>query len=123
MGFAVNRFPTVRTRDVRLFDTVADIPGASVPVALLTVRRPADRADSAAVGVMIEALRRKAGRLGANGLILGRLSPVTSGPNLVMSMEALGRDAPASMTVAAVRWVPPEAAGLLNLPAPPSSAP
>jgi hypothetical protein len=116
MGFAVNRFPTVRTDEVRLFDTVADIPGTSVPVALLTVRRPESGADSAATAAMIAALQRKAGRLGANGLILGRLSPVSSGPNLVMSIDALGGQAPATMTVTAVRWVPPEAAGLLNLP-------
>jgi hypothetical protein len=62
--------PEVSPGQVRIFLREADVPGDYERIALVTVRSDATWADEA---TLIRALRRRAARLGANGLILGEI--------------------------------------------------
>jgi hypothetical protein len=64
---AGTRYPEVPKGQVLVFDTEADVPGEFEKVALLYV---SGDANSTSHRQMIEAARKKAGRLGANAIIL-----------------------------------------------------
>lgn len=93
--------PKVPPDSVRVFMVPGDVPGAYEQIAFITAEGSAEWTDQSG---MVEAMRRKAGDLGANGIILGGIDEPSSGAQVAAAIFGTGTTRRGR--VLAIRWNP-----------------
>ena len=79
----IESYPPIPMTDVQVFLTESDVPSPFTKVALIKLSGDADWTNETA---MVDKAKREAGKLGANGLILGRTEEPGTGAKIAASI-------------------------------------